>query len=156
MSASDPSRDPVDALGDALRRAWSELSAPEPDAPAGDPAEEAAAAWMRAAWSALEPPPAELPFAVRRRARRARLAPLALAAGLTGLAAAAVLAMVVALRERAAEHADALARAGAEAHEETIEVAAVDAGRMELRSGPVRLILLDEWTEAPAPRADAR
>ncbi|MEZ5980573.1 MAG: hypothetical protein R3F34_20510 [Planctomycetota bacterium] len=69
-------RDPVEAL----RALWSRLESPEPDAANAD--DEPAVEWMRRAWREIEPPPALVPWALRRRRVVRTVAAIAAAAAL--------------------------------------------------------------------------
>jgi hypothetical protein len=93
--------------------------------------------WMRGAWRELEVPPARVPIAARRPRRVARFAVLAAAAALVlGVALWRV------LRARIAPAPAPLVQTPAPAADQ-IEVVATLPGQLELRSGTVRLVLLD-------------
>jgi hypothetical protein len=126
---------------DELRRAWRGL---EPELPAGelaeaDPATRASVAWMRAAWTGLPVPEPRVPGQLRRRPALRLLGALS--------AAAAVLALLWAAGWQAP-----VQRFEEPARTQTVQptantgpqLAALDSGRLELRSGPVRLILLKD------------
>ena len=162
--------DPAE-LHDPLRpftSAWRALTPPEPTAPLKTPDAETAAtiAWLRRAWQTVAPdraapsaPPNELPWRLRRRIALARIARPFRDVGPGLVAAAAV--VLAALFFFAGEHGSS-----PPLHEEgaiPTELAAgpapdsitavspapssvpvltqISADRMELRSGPVRLIL---------------
>jgi len=128
-----PDRDPIEGL----REAWGDLEAPPPDRvlEAPDAETRAALEWMREAWRALEPPAARIPWRVRLARRAGGLRPIA--------AAAAVLVAAVVFGRgffdapsRPHEAVQPLAALP------EVRIASLDPDRMELRSGPVRLILL--------------
>lgn len=167
---------------DALRAAWERLDAPEPDRALDEPDEatRAAVEWMRTAWAALEPPPVAVPVPSPARleeARTHRRWPLlgALAALLAALAAAGLWAGLERRREEpgpvvgvltvptvepdasgALEPADGIDGSSPAAREDgpssAVQVAALSEERMELRSGPVRLILLTDSARANGAR----
>ncbi len=113
-----------------------------------DPETARAVQWMRAAWGGLEIPPARVPALPRRAPRalwrlrgpaRSRL--LGAAALLLALGGAA---LWRALRPGAEPaRAPRVAQGPAPAAERGVEVLAALPDRLELRSGPVRLVLLD-------------
>jgi hypothetical protein len=140
-----PERDDDELALDELRAAWRTLAPDDPservDAP--DAATQAALDWMRAAWSAtaadapLDATPLRLPWRARWTVARRRARPL-----LPWLAAAGLL--VAVLREVTTPRAvqtivpvpDPITVS------DVIPLTAVDAHRMEMRHGPVRLILV--------------
>lgn len=147
----DPDGGPLRELG-ALYRGLQ----PPPladGASAADPRTARVVQWMQSAWRGLEVPPARVPELPRRapqglRALRgpARLALLGAAAALLVLGGAALW--------RALRHVDEPARAprvaenpdnaaGGGDKESEVEVLAALPDRLELRSGPVRLVLLE-------------
>lgn len=161
-------RDPLDEL----RRAWGEVRPPAPDAPAEDEATRASVEWMRSAWNALEAPATPVPAELHGRRRFAPApsvwrTPRWLAA-VSGVAAAVLCAVLlwqdatapgvepvdvgpVASAPAASGHADLVpanpttdgAADPAETEKnEAVAIASIDQNRMELRSGPVRLVLL--------------
>jgi len=152
---------------DPLREAWRELDAPEPERALEQPDEAARAAleWMRGAWARVEPPPALVPGSLRRARRAPRWFALAAAAGIGALLLWAALEGAGGGSAPDPERGATVARAevdapvpvpapepSAAAEElsaalEQVEIAALSADRMELRSGPVRLILLTETTD---------
>jgi len=117
-----------------------------------DPRTARVVAWMRAAWEELEVPPARAPRALRRRAAPRRLL-------LLGALAAAALAVLGAALWRAGPRPlpahvaqGPVPRAPAEPSAPapfTAGVVALPDDRIELRSGPVRLVLL-----APPPELE--
>jgi hypothetical protein len=133
MSVDDRGPDPE--WLDALAGAWQRLPPPSPDRPLAeqDPATRRAVEWMRSAWLALPVPAALPPRVVRRPFARGRWLRVAAAAALLFALGAPVL--VVAWRARRGEP-PALAP--------DATVIAVDAHKLELRSGPVRLYLFTD------------
>lgn len=143
-----PERDPYDEL----REAWDALEAPDPDALAER--DDAALAWMRSAWRAVEAPPAAIPPRLARPTWRAlpRVAALAAAAALLvalgtwwrigpGPAPAGPGPIAQAsVEETAPEPA---------AEEPPVQLASIEPDRMELRSGPVRLYLVTGTSAEP-------
>lgn len=136
----------------ALRDLWRAAEPPAADAGADDARADAetraALAWTRAAWSALEAPPATVPFALqRKRLKRTwpRLVPLA--------AAAALVLAPLALRLLAPAPAPVEVVGQHEPPPERPRVV-VDTSndRTELSVGTVRLILVSP--EEPAPSAN--
>jgi hypothetical protein len=140
---------------DELREAWRSQSPAEPadELEEADPKTRATVAWMRAAWQALEVPEPRLP--APRRARfvrlRPRLVPLVLAAAAAVLVMLGVyLAKDASDVQRMPEQETRLAQGEgpSEPLQRTTEVASsadiayLGDDRMELRSGPVRLVLL--------------
>jgi hypothetical protein len=137
-------REPDDLPLDELRRAWRGL---EPELPAEDlsevdPTTRASVEWMHAAWSSLQVP------AVRVPSRRLVHPVLRLAAGLA--AAAAVLASLwLAGNQGRLQRSEDFARSESEApiapnHLEGPQLASLSSEHVELRSGPVRLVLLTD------------
>jgi hypothetical protein len=167
---------------EALRAAWEWLEAPEPDRALDEPDEatRAAVEWMRSAWAALEPPPVEVPApsASRVEPSAQRRWPMlgALAALLAALVAAGLWAGLERPAQRgtravvgvltgpsvepeasgALEPADELDASSPAAREDArssaVQVAALSEDQMELRSGPVRLILLTNTARADGAR----
>lgn len=139
-------RDPLDEL----RAAWRAMAPPDPTASvdARDEPTRAAVAWMRSAWAAAAPPPTSaLPWRVRLRIARPRVV-----RALPWVAAAAALVVCTALLGRGGrtEH-DAAPVPELVARPEPIakpELVSLSADRMELRSGPVRLILFTPGMES--------
>jgi hypothetical protein len=132
--------EPDDPLRDELARIYRGLRPPPlADAASAADAETARAVlWMQDAWRGLEVPPARVPLPGRRRARPRLLRP-ALAAAAAALVLGA-LALARLLGRRASEPAPPVAQGPADAG--AVEILALQAGRVELRSGPVRLVLL--------------
>jgi hypothetical protein len=146
---------------DALRDAWRTAAGPDPERGADDDASAAVAAWLRGAWDVLEAP-AVSEDAIRRLAPRGappvlserRAAPVQ---AWVGVAAAAAILLWAALGRapgggNRVDVASATPTANENASGPTpdlapIEVTDVTPARMELRSGPVRLVLLNEWTD---------
>jgi len=146
-----------------LHAAWRAMTPPDPTAglESPDPRTAATLDWMRAAWSASAPaaPPA-LPWRLRLQLARRRAAPSA-----PWLAAAAAVIAAIALfvrdgaRDRvreattppcvelATEPNPAPPRADPEV--DAPKLVSLTADRMELRSGPVRLILFNPSQESP-------
>lgn len=131
-------RDPMDEL----RAAWGEVEAPPPDRDLSreDDATRRAVAWMQGAWAGVEAPPARVP----RRAARVRVGPWSLAA-----AAAVVAALVTALaqggRDRRLDGGPSPTPETPVVRTETeppVLVARTAENEIELRSGPVCLVLL--------------
>ena len=139
MSTEPRDGDEFDEASLELQALYRRLEPP----PLADGAEEAdletrrVVQWMRGAWRGLEVPPVRVPIAVRRPRRDARF---------TLLAAAAALVLGVALwrvlRARVAPAPAPLVQTPAPAAD-AIEVVAMLPDRLELRSGTVRLVLLD-------------
>jgi hypothetical protein len=140
---------------DELREAWWSETPAEPadELDEADPKTRDTVAWMRAAWQGLEVPEPRLPAARRARPARLRprLVPLALAAAAALLAALGIyLATDAGEVERMPAPETHLAQGGSprEPANEATEVASsgdlayLGSDRMELRSGPVRLVLL--------------
>jgi hypothetical protein len=130
---------------DELRRAWRGL---EPRLPAeeleeSDAKTRASVEWMRAAWSSCEVPEPRVPALRPRRWLRTVVA---------GLAAAAVLLALLRLtkNEPAVQHSDPVARFESAEPITPItpenvagpQLASLSSDQVELRSGPVRLILM--------------
>jgi hypothetical protein len=121
----------VRALGELYRRL-----APPPLADGLDEADaqtERAVRWMQAAWRGLEVPPSTLPIrraAAPRKKLRRRALPWLVAAGVLAGGAALLL-----RGPRVPEPGEQLSAA-------SIEIEDVRTDRIELRSGPVRLVLL--------------
>jgi len=175
-----------DAPLDELRAAWRTLAPDDPGERLDEPdaATRATLDWLRAAWQATgadtpSSPPLRLPWRLRLTAARRRLLPLA-----PWLAAAGLL--VALLREFTAPHAarpttpapsrgDLVVDASPDAapvaagpsivhvpdpiaFPDVIPLTAVDAHRMEMRRGPVRLILVLPTalpkTSDPSPDAE--
>ena len=171
-----------DAPLDELRAAWRTLAPVDPaervDAP--DSETRATLDWLRAAWQATaadtpSSPPLRVPWRLRLTAARRRLLPLA-----PWLAAAGLL--VALLREFTAPHSarqamrapsrgDLVVEASPDAapvaagptivhvpdpiaFPDVIPLTAVDAHRMEMRRGPVRLILVLPTAPVPSPDAE--
>lgn len=174
-----------DAPLDELRAAWRTLAPADPAEQLDEPdaATRATLDWLRAAWQATASdaptaPPLRLPWRLRLTAARRRLLPLA-----PWLAAAGLL--VVLLREFTAPHSarpatrapsrgDLVVEASPDAApvaagptivhvpdpiavSDVIPLTAVDAHRMEMRRGPVRLILVlpTALPKTPDPSHDA-
>lgn len=156
---------------DALRNAWEQLTPPAGDARSNDPGEHASVAWMQAAWRELEAPTSAVPEAALRhvstnapRRRRNVTIGFAIAASIGAVALAAWFALDQERATTTHEPTDELVThtepEAPEVHEargeaELFELAAIEPGRMEVRSGSVRLILLDS-TETPLEGTDAR
>jgi hypothetical protein len=148
-----PERDDDELVLDELRAAWRTLAPDDPSAriDAPDAATQAALEWMRAAWNATaaDAPPDAAPIRPPWRARwtvaRRRALPL-----LPWLAAAGLLFAV--LREFTPPHAgptivhvpDPISVS------DVVPLTAVDAHRMEMRHGPVRLILVMPTPSTPS------
>lgn len=141
---------------DELRRAWSELEAPEPDAAQADPQTLAALGWMRGAWAELEAPalpeslqrPPAQPGPVQDRPAPAR-GLRARSQELLALAAALVTALVLgALQQRASRSTRSIETplAGVTAQLEPVQVTPLGDGELELRRGRVRLVLINNPT----------
>ena len=135
---------------DELRRAWRGLAPEDPadDLGLADARTRATVDWMRAAWSSVEapaPPVHSLP------APRQRIPVLRLAAGLAA-AAAVLLSLWFSLQRPAgpARSRDeggpiaAVETPGARPAPEGPRLASISSEHIELRSGPVRLILLKD------------
>ena len=142
-----PDQPPAD-----LRRAWSRLEPPrpDPDLEGSDEPTRAAVEWMRAAWSRLEAPAPVVPLALHRRRSgwRRWAQPLAAAAGV--LVALGVWLALQRLEpgvrpDGVDTETTARTHVGEPAPvplDDGVELAALAPDRVELRSGPVRLILL--------------
>jgi len=146
----------VDPLAE-LSAAWRALPPPDPtsivDAP--DPATRAAIAWLQDAWRASAPALSldrKLPWRLRIRLARRRARPIT-----RWLASAAAVLLVLSLLSRTSrrsplapppELASQRVAAVDASHEPVSEPVSVTADRMELRSGPVRLILLTPPSES--------
>ena len=131
---------------DELRAAWSRLSAPAPRAEA-DRATQASIAWMRSAWDSLESPAPDPRVLLRHRARAER-------AAITSWAAAAAViigGIVFALQRLAPPARPGIERAVMDSTPSANKpyIAAIEPGRLEMRSGPVRLILLTNDVDEP-------
>lgn len=152
---------------DDLRAAWSELEPPAPEAEdVPDARTRVAVDWLKAAYEHLEPPSPVIPTWVQPRARRPRVVRLL---GLTRAlaAAAAILALAFGARALLAGGEGSSSRptelaSGAGGHGAPAQVreapseprapaihATFRTDGVELRSGNVRLILLDAHREAP-------
>ena len=140
MSAGDElERDP---LPEELRALYRRLEPPAlaDDAAEGDPETARVVQWMRSAWSGLEVPPARMPLVPLRSARAPRIR--------FALAAAAAVLLVAAAAWRVLESnppsapAPRVAEGHAAARDEGVELLAALPDQVELRSGPVRLVLL--------------
>jgi len=174
----EPGREPpeLDALRATWREL--EPPAPDAALDAPDPRAEAAVEWMRAAWRELEPPPAEIPWRLRARPRRRTLARLAAAAAILVALAWSLRELARRDTEVPDEVAVATVETGADSEHRTPPPApahgagrpgggredetappsadtgdepvlvALASDRMELRSGPVRLILITEPSRA--------
>lgn len=148
-------REPDDLPLDELRRAWRGLASPLPaeeldDCDAGT---RASVEWMQAAWSSLEVPEPRVPhsrpqlapqFAWQRSPRRALESALPYAA-----AAALLVTLWFAGSEQSLQRPEQVARSQTEAplnpsDYEGPQLAALSSDHLELRSGPVRLILLKD------------
>lgn len=139
-----------------IRRAWSELEAPEPEAAQADPETLAALGWMRAAWAELEAP------ALSKGTQRPTILPEPVLDGpapgpnlrarskeLLALAAALVTALVLgALQQRASRSTRPIETplAGVTAQLEPVQVTPLGDGELELRRGRVRLVLINTNT----------
>jgi hypothetical protein len=152
-------REPAPREDEARVDAWRELYErlePPPladEADAGDAESARAVAWMRAAWRNLDVPVASAPPLHGRHtpapsARRSwnlhRLAPLA-------LAAAALLAALALWRARASQPNAPRGDGSSTPRQGDVELLAVRSDQVELRSGPVRLVLLAPSSTEPAP-----
>ena len=135
---------------DELRRAWERLETPrpEPELEDCDPRTRAAVAWMQAAWSRVEAPAPRVPLARPALRPQPWMLPLAAAAGVL-LALAVVFALQrLGVGVRPADVDTPIAAqpasqgAPAPRPDDAVELAALAPDRVELRSGPVRLILL--------------
>lgn len=129
---------------DELRSAWSSLEAPEPRP---DAATVASVEWMRAAWRALPVPAADPSVLVSRRRRAERQTIATWAAAATVLLAG--IAFSVQRLTPPARSGVEVTAIGGEPSSTKPYIAAVESDRVEMRSGPVRLILL---TNDPEPR----
>jgi ferric-dicitrate binding protein FerR (iron transport regulator) len=135
---------------DELRRAWATAEPPRPDAAldAADASTRAAVAWMQAAWNRVEAPAPVVPLALRARRRgwRRWAQPLAAAAGvLVALGAWLALQRIPGGARPGGVDTETTAQVEGPAPalpDTKVEVAALAPDRVELRSGPVRLILL--------------
>jgi hypothetical protein len=139
VSGGAPERDPVP---DELRELYRRLRPPlPPDSAAdGDPQTARAVRWMQEAWHGLAIPPARAPAVRRREWRAAWLLRVAAAAAVLGASAAGWRAL-----QRAPSHAPAetVVQGPAPDGAGGVEVVVAAADRLELRSGTVRLVLLD-------------
>jgi hypothetical protein len=106
--------------------------------------------WMQRAWRELEPPRAVLPRSVARRPRRLARPALLAAAAVVLLLAGAALWRALAARSAAVPRLD-VAREPAPAGTDGVEILDVRPDRLELRSGPVRLVLLGPPPPPPEP-----
>ncbi|MSR63978.1 MAG: hypothetical protein EXS08_16260 [Planctomycetes bacterium] len=147
-------REPLDGEARELRALYRSLQPPTTadELAEADPGTVRAVEWMRAAYRGLVVPPCALPRATPRPRRAARPVPrvLALAA-----AAAALVLGAAALWRRLARPAanpgpERVAQVPAPVAREGVEILSVLPDRLELRCGPVRLVLLD-----PPPPASA-
>jgi len=143
------SDDPLDDLA----AAWRKLDPPSPH-PDEDALTRATVEWLRGAWNALEAPTLELPVvqsaALRDQPRRTlRLLPLAAAV------AAGWLLFVFWLARPAAESANEIAKAP-EQDLPAMHAIRRDDGSFELRSGVVRLVLLDQPPITTDPNPEPR
>ncbi|MCZ6596974.1 MAG: hypothetical protein O7B99_04990 [Planctomycetota bacterium] len=145
---------------DDLRRAWQGLEPPETGGALGaqDPETRASVDWMRAAWLGLEPPPTRVPVRSGHLRRKELLRPervlLRVAAALLFIASGAALAWkLFDVPSGTSEPAPAVARNGAAAgepiestpaEEDQVVIASLAHDHIEMRSGPVRLILLTD------------
>jgi hypothetical protein len=132
-----------DALPEDLRRLYARLQPPPlaDDIAEADPETARAVRWMQAAWQELEIPAARVPNLARRAPRRLRRLHFALAAA-AGLLLAAGAALWRGLAGAPPEPAARLAEGPALPAADRVEVLAALPDRVELRSGPVRLVLL--------------
>jgi len=146
---ADEADDSMDELGgpvDELRRLYERLQPPElaDDLAAGDAETARVVGWMRGAWRELEAPRAAT-LVLRPLPRKRAVRPLLVsAAAAVLLLAGAALWRALAHREPGEEvvHAPSI-EAGAEASIEAgVEILDVGPDHVELRSGPVRLVLL--------------
>jgi len=151
----DASEQPVDLPLEDLRRAWARLDAPQsaPELEVCDERTRAAVAWMQKAWGRVEAPAPVVPHTAFRRASPRWMLPLAAAAG-----ALLALGVWIALQrstsgvrpegvsqpsaERTTQPQESAPGGASGLIEGEVELAALAADRIELRSGPVRLILL--------------
>lgn len=123
---------PEDGGLEDLRRAWREMQGPDPERGLGHPDAKTRAAlvWLRGAWQRVAPPalPVTAPAAPAWRRNLALIA------------AAAVALVAPGLRQRRPPATAEPPRPSANGS--ALEVVALTSERTELRSGPVRLILL--------------
>ncbi len=133
-----------DALPEDLRRLYASLRPPPlaDDAAEADPETARTVQWMRDAWHGLEIPPARVPRVTRRAPRRLRRLRFALLAAAAGLLLAAGAALWRGLAGAPPDPAARLAEGPALPDADRVEVLAALPDRVELRSGPVRLVLL--------------
>jgi hypothetical protein len=143
-------RDPLEAL----RAAWRRVEPAEPGAlaePDLDGATRAVIERLRRAYVLAGPEPTALPWRVRLLVHRRALRRVAVAAVILGLAALAVRQFAQPSGSRTAEPAP-IAAEPATAAEAGVLLASLTPESMELRSGPVRLILLTPVpADLPAP-----
>ena len=152
MSATHEPDDDAEASRE-LRELYRALQPPPlaDDADDADPETARAVQWMRDAWQGLEIPAARVPMAprrVRRVARPLRFALLAAAAALLALGGAALW-RALGRAPSAPSSAPRLADRPAPRDTSGVEVLAALPDRLELRSGPVRLVLLAPADDAP-------
>ena len=140
----DAAREPGRDDADELRALYARLEAPPlPDGiEEADPETQRVTRWMQAAWRRVEPPRVlRPPLSSRRPIRGRRVRWIVLAAAAAVLLAAGGLFLVS--RPAPAMHPPPSETAAAPDASAGIEILAVDPERIELRSGPVRLVLLD-------------
>lgn len=144
------SEDPLDAL----RQAWQHSTPPPLHPEPEDALTRASVAWCRQSWQQLQPPVVRVPVGLRRRPRRARLLrPIAAAAAVL----VGALAWYVSVPGGGLPPASSVASAPpAEAPSPSLAEGAADppplqTDRVELRRGPVRLILMfpEQLPEGP-------
>ena len=123
---------------EGLRNAWQNLTPPPPadGIEESDPETRAVVGWMRAAFESVETPPVPV-FALRRSRRRARLLPMPLAAAASALIAVGLWGLMHRGQRPEEPGPIALRTPAAEAP----VIAALGPDHIEMRSGPVRLVL---------------
>lgn len=134
-----------DPLPEELRQLYGRLQPPPlaDDASEADPETARVVQWMREAWSGLEVPPARVPLVpprVTTRAPRRLRYVLAAAAAVLLVAGAALWRSL--LGNPPTSPAPRVASGHAGANDVGVEILAVRPDHVELRSGPVRLVLL--------------
>jgi len=138
-------RDPLEAL----RAAWRAIEPADPGSLAEeqlDPATRAVIQRLRRAYALAGPEPAALPWRIRLALHRRALRRVAVAALVLALSALAVREFAHPSGSQTAPEPAPIAAEPAAAAEAGVLLASLTPERMELRSGPVRLILL-----TPAP-----